>query len=254
MRRIPSVVPRVVRIVRRIPVHPLVPAALAAAFAGFTAATGAGLLTGPDGVLAGAVGGLWRPALGPLFWGIAVLGGLEVTGLLTLALGIELWRSGRRAELPVLLGFPLAVALEAVSKRILVRPEMPPELFHGRALSLSGLVSAGVGSTGSFPAGHVVRVVLVYGLVALPIGRARSPRARRALAAAAAALAGLIAFDRLYVGAHWATDVVGGLLLGGALLTAAGWWIGRGPAGPRRVAAESDAAAEPRRPVRPDLR
>lgn len=43
------------------------------------------------------------------------------------------------------------------------------------------------------------------------------PRGRRALGVGLGALAMTIGFSRIYVGVHWATDVLGGLALGLAI-------------------------------------
>lgn len=79
-----------------------------------------------------------------------------------------------------------------------------------------------VGTVGfSFPSGHTVAaaataVALV--LVLLPPGRAR-----RRWEVAAIGFAFLMAFSRVYLRAHWPSDVVGGILLGtGVALGAAG--------------------------------
>jgi undecaprenyl-diphosphatase len=49
---------------------------------------------------------------------------------------------------------------------------------------------------------------------------------------AAAVIISLVALDRLYLGVHWTSDVIGGLLLGGVALAAAVVWLDR----PRPVA------------------
>jgi membrane-associated phospholipid phosphatase len=38
---------------------------------------------------------------------------------------------------------------------------------------------------------------------------------------------GLMALDRVYLGVHWQSDVVGGVLLGGAALAGAIAWLDR---------------------------
>lgn len=78
-------------------------------------------------------------------------------------------------------------------------------------------------SGSSFPSGHVAQAVAVWGTVAVIVALQVSGRRRIAVAVCAVALIGGAALSRLVLGAHWATDVVGGIGLGGlwlALITA----------------------------------
>ena len=68
----------------------------------------------------------------------------------------------------------------------------------------------------AFPSGHAAMSVVIYGFLGVLIGRGISPRARVALASSAILLVSLIAFSRLYLGAHWLSDVLGGLAFGTA--------------------------------------
>ena len=45
------------------------------------------------------------------------------------------------------------------------------------------------------------------------------------LSCVASVVIGMVAFDRLYIGVHWQSDVLGGLLLGGVGLSAAIVWL-----------------------------
>lgn len=73
----------------------------------------------------------------------------------------------------------------------------------------------------SFPSGHVVGAVLLYGFIWYVAGR-RIPN--RLVVAAVRAFAvlviGVTGFDRVWSGAHWPSDVVGAYALGYALLAA----------------------------------
>ena len=67
-----------------------------------------------------------------------------------------------------------------------------------------------------FPSAHATQAAAVWGALAvLAVRSLADRRGRRAVAAAAAtALVVLIGASRLYLGVHWATDVVGGWALG----------------------------------------
>lgn len=77
------------------------------------------------------------------------------------------------------------------------------------------------GNGPSFPSGHVMAAIALWGL--LPVVVALYTR-RRAVWWAAAALAGTliagISASRIYLGVHWFSDVTGGLIVGAFLLLA----------------------------------
>ncbi|MEO7937146.1 MAG: phosphatase PAP2 family protein, partial [Burkholderiaceae bacterium] len=66
----------------------------------------------------------------------------------------------------------------------------------------------------SFPSGHAASAIVLYGFLAILLGRGKPLLVRSALAATAMLLIGLIAFSRLYLGAHWFSDVAASLSLG----------------------------------------
>jgi undecaprenyl-diphosphatase len=72
----------------------------------------------------------------------------------------------------------------------------------------------------SFPSGHSVAATVT--VVAAVIALVPPGRARVAWGAAAAAFSVLMALSRAYLGAHWLSDALAGVLLGasGALLSA----------------------------------
>jgi undecaprenyl-diphosphatase len=73
----------------------------------------------------------------------------------------------------------------------------------------------------SFPSGHAVYYTGFFGFLAfLALTRVKAPALRWPLVAAFGGLVLLVGVARLYLGAHWVSDVVGGYLLGGAVLAA----------------------------------
>jgi undecaprenyl-diphosphatase len=92
------------------------------------------------------------------------------------------------------------------------RPHVIPRLMSGS------------GGWYAFPSGHASLAPLVFGLGAL-IWSAPWPRVwRLAMVCAAALLSLLIAFSRVYIGVHWPTDAIGGLLMGTGWAALWVWW------------------------------
>jgi undecaprenyl-diphosphatase len=82
------------------------------------------------------------------------------------------------------------------------RPHVIPRLMHG-------------GGWYSYPSGHSMLAPIIFGLgIIVWAAPWPSPALRRAALAVAALLALGIGFSRVYVGVHYPSDVVGGLLLG----------------------------------------
>ena len=66
----------------------------------------------------------------------------------------------------------------------------------------------------SFPSGHTTAAAATFAAIAIVLGRDGSTGRRMLLAGAAAALAVAVACSRVFLGVHWVTDVIGGLVLG----------------------------------------
>lgn len=102
----------------------------------------------------------------------------------------------------VLSGWALyALAKLAVRRH---RPHIISHLMHGAGWY-------------SYPSGHSMLAPLVFGLGAIAWATPwRSPAARLVTLALAALLALAIGVSRVYLGSHYPSDVIGGLLLGSA--------------------------------------
>jgi membrane-associated phospholipid phosphatase len=71
---------------------------------------------------------------------------------------------------------------------------------------------------GAFPSGHATQAVAFYDMLALVLSRGRAVRTRAWLWGAAALVALVVGASRVYLGAHWVSDVLGGYALGATWL------------------------------------
>jgi undecaprenyl-diphosphatase len=135
--------------------------------------------------------------------------------------GALLWLVGqRRLAIALLLGDILTELVVLLAK-----------LAVDRGRPVAGL-PADLITSASFPSGHVARVAVAVGLVILlalwPWRSARAPAI-----ALGVVLVGLLALARIASGEHWPSDVLGSLLLAGAVVGFGRWAWGaeRDPSG-----------------------
>ncbi len=122
-------------------------------------------------------------------------GAVLVTGIAAL----WLWRRRRRAEtVALLICVAGAATINAVLKRVFARPR--PLVFPPLTVEL----------TYSFPSGHTITAVALYGFLAILLWRA----GHRVWALLASAMIPLIGFSRIYLGVHYPSDVLGAMALG----------------------------------------
>jgi len=201
---------------------------LSVVFIALTIAVTAGAFQGLDLQVARAMHDAWQPSLHGLFQAIAELGGLELTTVLMIGLTFYLWRSGFGSDALVSVVFIAAQAFELFYKLNLQHLQPPRSLAQTDGPSVTESFTSTAATGNSFPSGHVLRAVIVYGLIAFVIRRlSPSPPVRLIAAVGAIAVIVVVAFDRLYLDVHWESDVVGGLILGAIALLAGTVWLDR---------------------------
>jgi hypothetical protein len=139
--------------------------------------------------------------------------GSEQQGIvLAVVLGVALWPWCRVFAV----AYPAAVAagsLVNVTLKYIVDRPRPPDPDAGTALA-------------SFPSGHALHAVIIWGLLppAIYVLSRRRWAFWAAVVVGAVAIAG-VGLQRVHLGAHWPTDVVGSMLVGAVILLAAEYAI-----------------------------
>jgi membrane-associated phospholipid phosphatase len=166
-------------------------AALLAGFVALTLALAAGWLLGVDVAVAH-----WARAQRPGL-PLRLANYLGDPWLLpALALVVALFRRSGRAVLLVATAFAVTAVPLAVLKWLTARPAPHAALAHPERFGLGGA---------SYPSGHLVAAIVWYGVLVTLIGRWYRIRWLPPV---------LVTFTTVYLGYHWLTDTVAGILLG----------------------------------------
>jgi undecaprenyl-diphosphatase len=150
------------------------------------------------------------PSLTNSFRVVSVLGTLEALALVGVLVAVALlvqrsWLALAAWLIAVLGGEVLNLLL----KDLFARPR--PSFEHPLIVDTSY----------SFPSGQAMESVVVYGMLAYFVVLASRAWGKRAVSVGGAAMIVLlIGFSRVYLGAHYVSDVVGGFAAGGAWLSA----------------------------------
>jgi undecaprenyl-diphosphatase len=145
------------------------------------------------------------------------------TGWLTGALQVLTWLGSTAFIIPL----GLAIGLYFVIRRRTWRPLALLAAAVAGAIGLYDIVKPLVGRprppaaiwighyTGAaFPSGHATQSAAFYAMLAIVLGAGLSARRRTILWSAAALAVLIVGASRIYLGAHWLTDVLAGYALG----------------------------------------
>ena len=172
----------------------------------------------------------WRTSwLDGLMAGVSLLGDEIVAAAFLALAAVLLFIKGRRDAAMLIVAAPLvAFVARTVLKAAVARPRPSDDLVD--------IVRGADGY--SFPSGHVMHYVVFLGVLLFTV-TPETGRVRWLVQAGAAAAMVMVGISRVYLGAHWAGDVVAGYAFGGAVLLAAIWsW--------RRWSAARDSATNRR--------
>jgi undecaprenyl-diphosphatase len=150
------------------------------------------------------IGNHQYPALQKIMLELTALGTGTVVAMIVFVAGMFLWLNQHKHSAILLLVATLGgLALNGLLKIGFDRPR--PQIFKWTTYAVSS----------SFPSGHAMSSIIVYGTVAYLAARLQQRAASRVLTLSFAALiVALICASRLYLGVHYPSDIAAGLVIG----------------------------------------
>ena len=147
-----------------------------------------------------------NPLVRKFMLGISEIGFPKLSIPLSISFAAIFWVLRFRLEAFFILLTSSSHLLNALVKRLIKRPRPTNEL----------VTVARVINEPSFPSGHVMHYINLFGLLSYLLATNwRSGRLRNILIAICIALIAFVGPSRVYLGAHWPSDVMAGYLYGG---------------------------------------
>jgi len=147
-----------------------------------------------------------NPLVRRFMLGISEIGFPKLSIPLSISFAAIFWALRFRLEAFFILLTSSSHLLNALVKRLIKRPRPTNEL----------VTVARVINEPSFPSGHVMHYINLFGLLSYLLATNwRSGRLRNILIAICIALIAFVGPSRVYLGAHWPSDVMAGYLYGG---------------------------------------
>jgi membrane protein DedA with SNARE-associated domain/membrane-associated phospholipid phosphatase len=168
---------------------------------------GAGGTLPADAAAANFVQGLRTPLVDSAMRWATVLGEWTVVTGVTAVLAAWLWFRDARRLAAALAGAMAVTAIAVPVVKAILQVARPTELYAGA-------------DAYSFPSGHATSAAALYGLMGWMVARAAPFRFRLYVVLAASFLAASVALSRVYLRAHWPSDVLGGLLFALGMIAA----------------------------------
>jgi undecaprenyl-diphosphatase len=176
-------------------------------------------------------------------------------GWLTEAFRVLTWLGSTAVLVPLVVAFGaivlwrqrdlLSAFLPGTALLVTVLAKNSAKFLIGRPRPSPGFaIGSNVGS--AFPSGHSADSLAVFAMLALVVASGRTPRAWTAIWGGAAIAALVVGVSRVYLGAHWMTDVLGGWALAGGIVSILVAVFGPG----RRSGPEAEALTPPVGPAR----
>ncbi|MFH0768535.1 MAG: phosphatase PAP2 family protein [Chloroflexota bacterium] len=156
--------------------------------------------------------GVDLPFLNPTMKAISYISSLIPAAIIVVLVAVGLWGAGKKLDSIFIVSLTsLAALLDWLLKSLISRPR--PD----------GLIQTLLGNNDySFPSGHIAYAVVFYGfLFYLLPGLNNRPAIIWILRSGLVLLILLTGASRVYLGAHWPSDALGGIFLGGLLLALA---------------------------------
>jgi membrane-associated phospholipid phosphatase len=146
-----------------------------------------------------------------------IMGGIPTMTVLAAVGGIWQWRRGERVLGPAWMLTVIGGALLTLACKAAFDRERPPEALRDPFVHETNE---------SFPSGHAMGAMIGYGMLAYAVMLSVKRRRIKALILVGLALwVGMIGFSRIYLRAHWFSDVIAGFLVGLAWLEFCLAWV-----------------------------
>lgn len=145
---------------------------------------------------------------------ITLLGSVEVTGVIWLIILVIAFIKKRFFAFLALGLFWLGLSIEVFGKAFLFHPAPPIYFYRGEGIIFP---SSYIHTNFSYPSGHIYRTSFILTFIVAQFVLRRRKK-HQFLILASILISFIIMFiSRIYLGEHWLTDVIGGLLLGASL-------------------------------------